>query len=251
MVIQAIGAALLITLVSAIGVVIFGHDKRLLVLERFVVPVAVGVFLSLVLNELIPEAIEASAQWGASVVMLGFVSFYILSHQLHQRYHQHETEDCDRKGAAMLLLVGDAIHNFADGILLGSAFLIDPTVGIATTVGLMLHEIPQEVVEFGVLIRAGYTRTKAVMLNLLSASTVILGTIIVLILSAHIAEYVWVLIGFAAGNILFLAASDLLPRIHGNLPHYRSIWYSASSIVFGFVLMTTLLMWSHGITPHG
>lgn len=250
MVIEAIGAALLITLISVVGVAVFGHDKRLLGLERYVVPVAVGVFLSLVLNELIPETIEASAQWGAFVIMVGFVSFYIVAHRLHQRYHQHETEDCDRRGAAMLLLIGDAIHNFADGIVLGAAFLVDPTIGFATAVGLALHEIPQEIVEFGVLIRAGYTRTRAVMLNLLSASTVVFGTIVVLILSVHIAEYVWILVGLAAGNLLFLAASDLLPRIHGNLPHYHSIWYSAFSILLGFMIMTLVLIWSHGVTPH-
>jgi len=246
MVIEALGAALLITLVAVTGVLFFGHDKRLLGLERYVVPVAVGVFLSLVLSELIPETMSAAPDWGALVIMIGFVGFYILAHQLHQRYHHHETEDCDRKGAAMLLLIGDAIHNFADGIVLGAAFLVDPAVGVATAVGLALHEIPQEIVEFGVLIRAGYSRSRAALLNLISASTVILGTVVVLLLSTHIADYVWVLIGLAAGNLLFLAASDLLPRIHGNLTHYHSIWYSAASILFGFVVMTMIMSWTHG-----
>lgn len=245
MILEAIGVAILVALISVVGVVVFGHDKRLIGAERFVVPIAVGVFLSLVLNELIPETLEASHEWGALVVMLGFLAFYVLAHKLHQKYH-HEAEDCDRKGAAALVLIGDAIHNFADGIVLGGAFLIDPAVGVATAIGLALHEVPQEIVEFGILLRAGYTRSRAVMLNLLSASSIVFGTVLVILLSEHIAEYVWVLIGIAAGNLLFLAASDLLPRIHGNLTHYRSIWYSALSILLGFAMMTLVLEWAHG-----
>jgi zinc and cadmium transporter len=203
-----------------------------------------------VLVELIPETIETSS-WGGVVIMVGFISFYILSHKLHQRYHHLEAEGCDQKGAAALLLVGDSIHNFADGIVLGGAFLIDPTVGVATAVGLALHEIPQEIVEFGVLLRAGYTRTEAAVRNLLSASTIILGTIIVMLLSAQAGEYVWILIGLAAGNLLFLAASDLLPRIHGGVRYYGSIWYSTLAIATGFSVMTTLLMWTHSEYGHG
>jgi zinc and cadmium transporter len=245
MIFEAIGVSLLVALISVVGVVAFGHDKRLIGVERFVVPVAVGVFLSLVLSELIPETIEASPEWGAAVVMVGFLAFYILAHKLHQKYH-HEADDCDRKGAAALVLVGDGVHNFADGIVLGSAFLIDPSVGVATAIGLALHEVPQEIVEFGILLRAGYTRLQAVLLNLLSASSVVLGTVVVVLLSEHVAEYVWILVGLAAGNLLFLAASDLLPRIHGNLTHYRSIWYSALSILIGFLMMSFVLEWAHG-----
>lgn len=236
---------MLVALASILGVIVFGHDRRLIGAERYIVPVAVGVFLSLVLNELIPEVIDSSPDWGAAVIMLGFLGFYVLAHKLHQRYHHLEADDCDRKGAAALILVGDSIHNFSDGIILGGAFLVDPAVGFATAIGLALHEIPQEIVEFGVLVRAGYTRWKAALLNLLSASTIILGTLVVTLISGQASEYVWVLTGLAAGNLLFLAASDLLPRIHGNLTHYKSIWYSTTAIIIGFTIMTFMLDWVH------
>ncbi len=243
---EAMLAAVLISLASLVGVFLFGHDKRLIGAERFVVPVAVGVFLSLVVIELIPETMGQSEVWGGVVIMLGFLAFYVLSHKLHQRYHDKlEEEDCDRRGAAMLLLIGDSVHNFADGVVLGGAFLVDPAVGMATAIGLALHEVPQEIVEFGVLVRAGYTRMQAALRNLLSASTIIVGTVLVMLLSSQLAEYVWVLTGLAAGNLLFLAASDLLPRIHGNLSHYHNIWYSTISIALGFVLMTVLISWVH------
>lgn len=245
MIFEAVEMAVLVASASVAGVVFFGHDKRLIGAERYIVPVAVGVFLSLVLNELIPEVLAEAPKLGTVVIMLGFLGFYILAHKLHQRYHHLEADDCNRKGAAALILVGDSIHNFADGIVLGGAFLIDPTVGVATAVGLALHEIPQEIVEFGVLVRAGYTRFRAAFLNFLSASTIVIGTVFVMLLSGQAGEYVWILTGFAAGNLLFLAASDLLPRIHGNLSHYGNIWYSATAIALGFLLMTLILIWAH------
>lgn len=250
LILQALIIAALVTLASVIGVIFFGHDKRLIGVERYAIPVAVGVFLSLVLYELIPETVSASPEWGGVVIAFGFITFYILAHKLHTKYHNLEVEDCDRKGAAALILVGDGIHNIADGVILGGAFLIDPSVGIATAIGLALHEIPQEIVEFGVLLRAGYTRKRAVFLNLLSASGIFVGTILVMVLAEYMVEYVWILTGIAAGNLLFLAASDLLPRIHGNLSHYGSIWNSTVAIVIGFVLMTGILAWSHNHYAH-
>ena len=142
-------------------------------------------------------------------------------------------------------MIGDGVHNVADGVILGGAFLIDPAVGIATAVGLALHQVPQEIVEFGVLVRAGYSRARAAFYNFLSASSIVLGTLVVLLLSEHAADYIWVVTGLAAGNLLYIAASDLLPRIHGNLKNYGSIWYSTFSIVLGFVLMTAVLTITH------
>ena len=251
MIFEAVAVASLVALISLSGVLFFGTDKRLQGIERYVVPVAVGVFLSLVLYELIPETLASSERWGGLVIFAGFAGFYILSHKLHQRYHHLEAEDCDKKGAASLLLVGDSIHNFTDGIILGGAFLIDPAVGVATAIAIAVHEMPQEVVEFGVLLRAGYTKKRALLLNLISASTIVLGVLAVFAVTEVAEEFAWILSGLAAGNLLFLAASDLLPRIHGNLKNYGSIWRSAGSIVFGFVFTSALVVWSHESLGHG
>lgn len=251
MIIDALLAALCVALVSAVGVLFFGNSHKLTGIQKYAIPVAVGVFLSLVLYELIPETLEMSPEYGGIAVAFGFIAFYILANMLHKRYHHLEAEDCDRKGAAMLLLIGDSIHNAADGIILGGAFLIDPTVGVATAIGLALHEIPQEIVEFGVLIRAGYSRTRALMYNLISASSIVLGVLLVTLVSEHGAEYIWILTGVAAGNLLFLAASDLLPRIHGNLKNYGTIWNAAISITLGFLIMTSVITWTHDTFGHG
>lgn len=245
MVFEALLAALAVALISVVGVFFFGTSEKLLGSQRYAIPMAVGVFLSLVLYELIPETLALAPEWGGVVIAFGFISFYILSNYLHTKFHHLNPEDCDRKGAAALLLIGDGIHNIADGIILGGAFLIDPTVGVATAIGLALHELPQEIVEFGVLLRAGYSKKKAALLNLLSASSIIVGTILIMVVAEHAEGYVWVITGIAAGNLLFLAASDLLPKIHGNLKNYGSIWHSTVSIIIGFILMTGILIWTH------
>lgn len=245
MIFDALIASSLVASASLLGVLFFGNSKKLIGSERFVVPVAVGVFLSLVLYELIPETLEASPDFGGIVVVVGFISFYVLSSILHKRYHHLEAQDCDRKGAAALILIGDAVHNLADGFILGGAFLINPAVGVATAFGLAIHEIPQEIVEFGVLVRAGYSKKQAALLNLISASTIIVGTLLIILIAKQADGYVWILTGFAAGNLLYLAASDLLPRIHGNLKNYGSVWHSTAAIVLGFTVMSLVITWTH------
>lgn len=253
MLIEAILLASGVALCSLVGVFFFGNSGRLEGIERYVIPTAVGVFLSLVLFELIPETLHSNETWGGVAVAFGFVLFYVLSYELHRYFHRQDEndKDCSRKGAATLLLIGDAVHNVADGIILGAAFLIEPALGAAVTVGLALHEIPQEIVEFGVLVRGGYSKFKAAWLNLLSASSIILGTAFTIIFAASLEEYVWIITGIAAGNLLFIAASDLLPRIHGTLKSYRSFWYTLAALVVGFVAMTSVLVYTHETFGHG
>jgi zinc and cadmium transporter len=213
---------------------------------------AVGVFLSLAFYELIPETLEAAPEIGGIAIMFGFVSFYVLANILHKRHHHNsDAETCDKKNAASLVLIGDAIHNLADGFILGGAFLVDPAVGVAVAFGLALHEIPQEIVEFGVLLRAGYSKTEAAVRNFISASSIIVGTLIIILIAEHADEYVWILTGFAAGNLLFLAASDLLPRIHGNSHEYGGIVRSTMVIIIGFAVMTGVITWTHETFGHG
>lgn len=247
---EAVLASAAIAATSVIGALFFGNSKKLVGLQRFVVPTAVGILLSLVLYELIPETLASEPTYGGLVVAIGFIAFYILANFLHQHFHGMAADDCDRKTAASLLLIGDSIHNFADGVILGSAFLINPAVGVATAVGLALHEIPQEIIEFGVLVRAGYTRTQAIARNLLSASSIIVGTALTIMLAELAEGYLWVITGLAAGNLLFLAASELLPRIHGNLKNYGNIWNATLAIIIGFTLMTAIITWAHEQMPH-
>lgn len=251
MLIDAIIASLLVAAASLIGALIFGSNAGVAKSERYLIPLTVGVFLSLALFELIPETLLTAPELGGIAVMIGFVGFYILSSMLHKHYHNKNEEDCDKKGAAALILIGDAVHNLADGFILGGAFLVDPAIGVAVAFGLALHEIPQEIVEFGILMRAGYTKGQAAVRNLLSASSIVVGTIIIILIAEHADEYVWILTGFAAGNLLFLAAGDLLPRIHGTVKEHGGIYGSAAAIMIGFIVMSGVIYYTHETFGHG
>lgn len=245
---EALGVSLVIATCSIIGALLFGSTVS--GWQRFVVPAAVGMFLGLILFELIPETLESSAEGGAIVIAFGFISFYIIARKLHKHYHHLDGVDCDKKSAASLMLVGDGIHNISDGVVIGAAFLINPAVGVATAIGVAIHEIPQEIVEFGVLLRAGYSRTKAALLNFLSASSILLGVFLVFAVAELAEGYVWVLTGLAAGNLLYLAASDMLPRVHGGVEEYGGIWRSTIAIVIGFVIMGATISLAHGEFGH-
>jgi zinc and cadmium transporter len=250
MFIETLGAAAIIASLSLFGVVLLGQTTLAKRAQIYFVPLAVGIFLALVLNELIPETLELSPTWGGVVIGVGFIGFYLLAHLLHRRFHKAGIEDCDKKGGATLLLIGDGVHNIADGVVLAGAFMISPAVGIAAMIGIALHEIPQEIVEFGVLLRAGYTKKQAAVRNLISASSIFLGVIFVYALTEIAESYVWVIAGLAAGNLLYLAASDLLPRIH-NDAEYGTTGKKVGLIILGFALMTALLAYSHEQFPHG
>lgn len=251
MIIDALAASLLVALASLSGALFFGNATSVTKHERWLIPATIGVFLSLVLYELIPETLLSAPEFGGVAVAIGFIGFFLLSSFLHNYFHKRVAEaDCDKKSAANLILIGDAIHNLADGVILGGAFLVDPAVGVAVAIGLALHEIPQEIVEFGILMRAGYSRTQAALRNLISASTIIVGTFLIIVIAEHAAEYVWVLTGIAAGNLLYLAASDLLPRVH-EANAARKVAPAALAIIAGFVVMSLVITWTHETFGHG
>lgn len=249
MLFDALLASLAIAALSLAGVFIFGARGHIAGTNRYIIPIAIGVFLGVVFFELIPETLEAAGTLGSIAIAGGFLAFYLLSHLLHTYHHHHDSHEedaCseDRKGAS-LLLIGDAVHNLADGVVIATAFLVNPAVGVATTIGVALHEIPQEIAEFGVLLRAGYSKRRAALYNFLSASSVVLGVIITFVVATTIEGYVWVLTGIAAGNLLFIAASDLIPNLAEEHQQNGRFLNSFIMTLLGLVVIVSLLEWSH------
>lgn len=251
---ESLIASLCIALLSFAGVVFFGKSGHLKGTHRFIVPVAIGVFLGVVFFELIPETLEGSHFYGSIAIAVGFLSFYILSHYLRTYHHHHDDEydahdACEHtKSGASMLLIGDAVHNIADGVVIASAFLLNPAVGIAVTVGIALHEIPQEIAEYGVLIHAGYSKRKALAYNFLSASSIFIGVLLTS-LFASLGDFIWILTGLAAGNLLYIAASDMIPELN-ETTHKNHFLVTFASTVFGLIAIVSLLTWSHEYFGH-
>lgn len=246
----ALIAALIVASLSLVGAIFFHGKIDTERLHRFILPAAVGIFLGVVFFELIPEILHASEFWGPISILTGFLGFYLLSHFL-ETYHHHHTDDAHdacAQGGARKLLIGDAIHNFADGVVIATSFMINPALGVLTTVGIALHEIPQEIAEYAVLRAACYSQKRALFLNFLSASTVILGVFLTYFFGEVLNEYLFVLLGVAAGNLLYIATADLIPELrHSHREHFGKTFIAT---LLGVLLIGTIITISHGETTH-
>ena len=120
-------------------------------------------------------------------------------------------------------LVGDGFHNFIDGLIIGGSYLVSIPIGIATTVAVLLHEVPQEIGDFGVLVHGGFSRKQAIMFNFITALTAILGAVLALILFDYVGNLTKFLLPFTAGGFIYIAASDLIPEIHQEKRPWRSL----------------------------
>jgi len=184
---------------------------------------------------LLPEASEGmDSERLFFVVLISFVSFFLIEKIFH--WHHCHKENCEIHTFGYMNLVGDSLHNFIDGLIIASAFLVDFKLGVATTLAIALHEIPQEISDFGVLIHAGFSRKKALILNYIIATTVILGGVVGYFSAFYINGIVPYLLSIASGGFIYIAASDLMPEIRKEVDFKKSI---KSFIIFllGIILM--------------
>jgi zinc and cadmium transporter len=162
---------------------------------------------------LLPESIESGIAIVPLAAVFGILAFFILEKIVHWRHCHQPTCKEHPHPLATMNLVGDAFHNFLDGIIIATSYIVSIPLGIATTIAVLLHEIPQEVGDFGVLIYAGYSKGKALFMNFLISLTAILGGIIGLILSKNIESFASVMIAFTAGGFIYIATADLIPEM--------------------------------------
>src|SRR3989338_2364379 len=187
---------LVVSLISFIGIFTLYLKEEILRKYIFVfISVAVGALLGDALIHLIPEALETSLNTTVTGVLIiaGILFFFILEKFLHWHHHCEDKEDNYIHPVGKLVLFSDGIHNFMDGIIIGASFLVSTSVGLATTLAVILHEIPQEISDFAVLLHSGYTKRRALWLNFLSALTAILGALLLLTIGEVVKVSTWFL----------------------------------------------------------
>jgi len=235
----------LVSLISLIGAITISlSEKRVRGLIFALVALSVGALFGDVFIHILPELYEESTKPDsiAFYVLAGILLFFILEKFFHW-HHSHPCEEphCEEehvKPVGNIILFSDALHNFIDGIIIGASYLISIPVGIATTIAVILHEIPQELGDFGVLLYSGYTKKKALFFNFLSASVAFLGVLIPLIFGGGdgLAN---IILPIAAGGFIYIAGSDLIPELHGR-PGLRIAFTQFIFIVIGITLMFLL-----------
>ena len=231
----------LVSLISLIGIFTLSLKKKLLnKIVLYLVALSAGALISAVFVHLLPEAVaEFSNSPIFDFVLVGFILFFLMEKVLHWR-HCHDLE-CKVHTFAYVNLIGDAVHNFTDGLIIAAAFLVNVQLGLITLFAIALHEIPQEIGDFGVLIYAGFARRKALFYNFLVALTVVLGGVVGYFASSLFDFVLPFLIPFAAGGFLYISASDLIPEIRKEVSVKKSL---LTFVVFlaGMLLMKLVVV---------
>ncbi|MDO8564695.1 MAG: ZIP family metal transporter [bacterium] len=249
--VYSLGAVAIVSLVAFAG--LFTLALRVETLRRCIfvlVGLAIGALFGDALIHLIPEALKSGLGevTVGVLVMSGILAFFILEKFLswHHTHGEHEetTEsiaehDHAPKTLAPLVLAADFIHNSVDGIIIGASFLVSVPVGIATTVAVVLHEIPQEVADFGLLIHAGWSRGRALLWNFLTALSAFIGVLFVLLFGSSIEQLVPVAASITAGAFLYIAGTDLVPELQ-RTPGFKKSLIQILSIALGFFVMVLL-----------
>ena len=219
-------------------------DRLLLVL----VALAAGGLIGGAFLHLLPRAIR---EYGSAdtlplfvYLIVGFCLFYVLEQFIH--WHHHHSATHDREPVSYLVLISDTIHNFIDGLVVAGAFLVGTEVGLVTAAAIALHEIPQEIGDFGVLVYGGFDRVQALVLNYLTQSTVILGGIAGYYFAGFVEGIPVFLLPFAAGNFIYIASSDLIPEIKDEAEVRRAALYFVVFLT-GIVLMLGIKLFRHGV----
>jgi len=236
-------SVVIVSLVSLIG--IFALSIKVEKLKRiliFFLAFSAGALMGDAFIHLLPEIIN-EAGFGLNValyVLSGILLFFILEKVIHwQHCHMPITKNHIHPFAKMNLL-GDSLHNFIDGLIIAASYMINVPTGIATTIAVVVHEIPQEIGDFGVLLHGGYTKGKALLLNFGTALLAVLGAIVALLMGSIDGIEV-VLTGIAAGGFIYIAGSDLIPELHKETAISKSFGQIVAFIL-GILVMVTLIL---------
>ncbi len=237
-------SVVVISLVSLVGV--FTISMREEALRKYIflmVSLAVGALLGDAFIHLIPEAFETTGNpmMISLAIVVGILVFFIIEKFLHWHHHamgEHDHETIHPTGK--MILISDGVHNFIDGLIIGASFLVSTEVGIATTLAVILHEIPQEIGDFGVLLHSGYSKAKALWFNFLSALTAVAGVLVTLLIGGESQTLTTWLIPLAAGGFIYIAMSDLIPELHKTKQIRHSV-LQLIAVVIGVLAMVALL----------
>lgn len=248
-IIPALIAVGVVSSVSMIGIVALSWNESFLRRILFLlISVAAGALLGDAFIHLIPEAFaEAGNPLLISLLILaGFLVFFVLEKFLNW-HHVHTDEPLLAEEHARihpvghLVLISDALHNLVDGVAIGAAFMVSTEVGVATTLAIILHEIPQEIGDFALLIHAGFSRTKALFFNFLSAISAVVGVGLAFWVGSVFESTTPLIAAFAAGMFVYIAGSDLIPELHKTSDARRS-GIQLGAILVGVLVMVVLVV---------
>ncbi len=242
--IYSLVSVLIVSLISFIGIFALSFKaEKLKKILIYLVAFSAGALFATAFLHLIPEVVE---QTGFNLkipifILSGIILFFIIEKIVCWNHCHIPLTKTHVHSFAVMNLVGDAFHNFLDGLVIAAGYLVSIPLGIATTFAVIIHEMPQEIGDFGILLHGGFSKRKALLVNFLTALTAILGAIIGLILSGFIKGIEFILVPIAAGGFIYIAGSDLIPELHKEFQLKSAIW-QLIAFIFGILIMVLLLV---------
>ena len=235
-------SVLLVSFISIIGIFAFSIKvdklKKILI---YLVAFSAGALFGDAFLHLLPELIEDDLfNVTTSFYILGGILIFFFVEKVVHWHHCHSVECHSVDRFAVMNLVGDGVHNFLDGLIIAGSYLVAFPVGIATTIAVALHEVPQEIGDFGILIHGGFSKKKALGWNLISALFAVVGAVVALTLNNVIENIEMYLVPLAIGGFIYIAGSDLIPELHKE-EDYRKSLPQFLALVLGIIVMALLL----------
>jgi zinc and cadmium transporter len=238
-------SVLIVSSMSLVAVIFLSwREEQIRKILLFLVSFAVGALLGDAMIHLLPESFETmgfglmTSLW----ILIGVLLFFILEKFIHWR-HCHDIECAGHPHSPLVAmnLIGDGVHNFVDGVLIAASFSAGVPLGISTTIAVLLHEIPQEVGDFGVLVHGGLSTKKALLYNFLSGLSAVAGALFFIILGTAIQGLTNAIIPITAGGFIYIAGSDLIPELKHETRPSRSA-FQLISMIMGITVMAALTM---------
>ena len=230
----AIASVILVSLLSLIGLVTISVSEARLRSALFaLVSLAAGAMFGDTFIHLLPESFQKStATFMTSMsVLAGVLGFFVLEKFILWRHQHTVVSSKEIHPLGYLNLIADGVHNLIYGMMIGAAYLVSLPIGMATTLAVVFHEIPQEIGDFGILLHAGFTKRRAVFFNFLSATLAIFGTIVALLVGSRLESFSAVMLPFTAGGFIYIAGSDLLPELQKEVRPSKSFLQLVAMIV--------------------
>lgn len=231
------------------GFILLAKEKFALKISNYLAAFAAGTLLATAFFDLLPEAAEKGEELKINIflwALIGFIIFFLLERFIHWYHHHSEhyefyhRDDFKKAHIIPLITVGDTLHNFIDGVVMGGTFLVNIQLGIITSLAVALHEIPQEIGDFGLMLHQGLPRKKIIIINVVSAAVAMVGAVLTYFSGSLIKPYISQLLSLTAGFFIYIAASDIIPEIHHETKRKTTIYQTLLLLLGIFVVFLAI-----------
>lgn len=250
-----LGYILVFTFIGSIvalagGLILLAREKLALRISHFLASFAAGVLLGAAFFDLLPEAFHEAEKLGINIffwTLAGIIIFFLLERAIHWLHHheEHHQDHKEVKTTVPLIVIGDTMHNFIDGVVIAATFMVSAPVGIVTALSVFAHELPQEIGDFGLLLHKGLKRKRIIIVNVFSAAAAFGGALLTYSLGNVLEPHLPILLALTAGFFIYIASSDLIPEIHHEKRRNHAILETFLLLLGVFVIWLSVTFLSH------